>query len=116
MKPCGRMDLQFKIGMGHKIYPVLFDEAVFIDKSVVDYQVKITKDGYKDLLTFDVEAEHPSDELAERIVSAVSNIMEVKEGIEEDLVSVPKISFVDVGTMQYAVKAKKIIDLRDNKD
>ena len=116
MKPCGRMDLQFKIGMGHKIYPVLFDEAVFIDKSVVDYQVKITKDGYKDLLTFDVEAEHPSDELAERIVSAVSNIMEVKEGIEEDLVSVPKISFVNVGTMQYAVKAKKIIDLRDNKD
>ena len=49
-------------------------------------------------------------------MSAVSNIMEVKEGIEEDLVSVPKISFVNVGTMQYAVKAKKIIDLRDNKD
>ncbi len=116
MKPCGRMDLQFKIGMGHKIYPVLFDEAVFIDKSVVDYQVKITKDGYKDLLTFDIEAEHPSDELAERIISAVSNIMEVSEGIEEDLVATPKVSFVDVGTMQYAVKAKKIIDLRDNKD
>ena len=116
MKPCGRMDLQFKIGMGHKIYPVLFDEAVFIDKSVVDYQVKITKDGYKDLLTFDIEAEHPSDDLADRIVSAVSNIMEVIEGIEEDLVSTPKISFVDVGTMQYAVKAKKIIDLRDNQD
>ena len=116
MKPSGRMDLQFKIGMGHKIYPVLFDEAVFIDKSVVDYQVTITKEGFRDLLTFDIETASPSDELAEKIIKAVSEIMEISEGIEEDLVAAPKVNFVDVGTMQYAVKAKKIIDRRETYD
>ncbi len=116
MKPSGRMDLQFKIGMGHKIYPVLFDEAVFIDKSVVDYQVTITKEGFRDLLTFDIETASPSDELSEKIIKAVSEIMEISEGIEEDLVVAPKVNFVDVGTMQYAVKAKKIIDRRENYD
>ena len=73
-KPSGRMDLQFKIGMGRKIYPVLFDEAVFIDQSVIDYQVKITKEGYKDVLTFEVETKEPSDELKGRLIDSISHI------------------------------------------
>lgn len=111
-KPSGRMDLQFKVGMGYKIYPVLFDEAVFSDKSVVDYQLKITKEGYKDVLTFEVESTEQSDEVKERIIAAVSDIMEVKDGMNEDLIDTPRVEFVDIGSMEYAVKAKKIIDLR----
>ena len=115
-KPSGRMDLQFKIGMGRKVYPVLFDEAVFIDSSVIDYQIRITKEGYKDVLNFEVEAKEPSEDLKQRIIDSVSHIMEVEDGINEDLVDVPRVEFVDIGTMEYAVKAKKILDLRDNFD
>ena len=116
MKPSGRMDLQFKIGMGRKVYPVLFDEALFTDTSVVDYQVKITKEGYKDVLTFEVETSSPSEGLRDAIISRVSSIMEVEQGIEEDLVDTPRVEFVDIGTMEYSVKAKKIVDLRENFD
>ncbi len=116
VKPSGRMDLQFKIGMGHKVYPVLFDEALFEDKSVLDYQVKITKEGYKDVLTFEVETDNKTDELKNKIVSSVSKIMEVEQGLEEDLVDIPRIVFKDIGSVDYAVKAKKIIDLRENFD
>ena len=115
-KPSGRMDLQFKIGMGRKVYPVLFDEAVFIDPTVIDYQVKITKEGYKDVLTFEVESKQPSEELKNRIVESVSRIMEIDDGIQEDLVDIPRVEFIDIGTMEYSIKAKKIIDLRESYD
>ena len=115
-KPSGRMDLQFKIGMGRKIYPVLFDEAVFIDQSVIDYQVKITKEGYKDVLTFEVESKEPSDGLKDRLVDSVSHIMEIEDAMNEDLLDTPRVEFVDIGTMEYTIKAKKIVDLRENYD
>ena len=115
-KPSGRMDLQFKIGMGRKIYPVLFDESVFIDKSVIDYQVSITKDGYKDVLTFEVEAKEPSDELKQKLIESISHIMEIEDAMNEDLLDTPRIEFVEVGTMEYKAKAKKIVDLRENFD
>jgi len=116
VKPSGRMDLQFKIGMGHKIYPVLFDEALFIDKAVMDYQVTITKNGYRDLLTFEVETDKGTEELRKKLKDSVSSVLEVSEGISEDLVDAPEIVFVPVGSMEYSVKAKKIIDKRENFD
>lgn len=114
VKPYGRMDLQFKIGMGHKVYPVLFDEALFKDHAIVDYQLNITKEGYKDVLTFNVESRDESDAVRQTIIDAVSAIMEVAEGIEEDLVDTPRVEYVEIGSMEYAPKAKKIIDLRGN--
>ena len=116
VKPSGRMDLQFKIGMGHKIYPVLFDEAVFIDKNVMDYQVRITREGYKDVLTFEVETQNGTEDLRKRLIDSISSIMEVSDGIAEDLVDIPRIEFVGADSMEYAVKAKKIIDMRENFD
>lgn len=111
-KPAGRMDLQFKVGMGYKIYPVLFDEAIFKDPAVVDYQVKITKEGFKDVLTFEVESTVQSDALKELIITSVSEIMEISDGIKEDLIDTPRVEFIEIGSMEYSAKAKKIIDLR----
>lgn len=111
-KPGGRMDLQIKVGMGYKIYPLLFDEAVFIDPDVLDYVVNITKPGYKDVLTVQVEVASQSEELRKKLVDSVSSIMEIRDGIEDDLIDIPVIEFIEQGTMEYAVKAKKIKDLR----
>ena len=112
MKPISRMDLQFKIGNGHKVYPVLFDEAVFIAPEVVDYHMDITREGYKDVLTFVVETDAPSDDLAHSIVKSVSSLMQVEDGLNEDLVAEPRVTFTEPNH-GYAVKVKKIRDLRD---
>ena len=111
-KPSGRMDMQFKIGMGYKIYPVLFDEALFKDPAVVDYQVRITKEGFRDILIFEVESADGNEALAKRIIDSLMEIMELKDGIAEDLVGIPRVEFRDVGTMEYSAKAKKIVDMR----
>jgi phenylacetate-CoA ligase len=116
LKPCGRMDLQFKVGMGYKIFPLMFDEALFSNRNVVDYQMTITKEGFKDILTFEVESKDRSDGVRDSIIDAVSKIMEIEDGIKEDLIDRPRVTFNDIGSMEYSAKAKKIVDLRENFD
>ncbi len=115
VKPSGRMDLQFKIGNGHKVYPVLFDEAVFVNTDVIDYHADITREDYRDVLTFEVETDKPSDELAQMIVKSVSSIMEIEDGMNEDLVAEPRVKFTEPNH-DYAIKVKKLRDLRENYD
>ena len=116
VKPSGRLDLQTKVGMGYKVYPVLFDEAIFIDPVVLDYVLYISKEGYKDILTFEIETKNPSEDLEKRIVDSVSSIMEISDGIQDDLIAIPRVKFVSSGSDEYKVKAKKIVDLRENFD
>ncbi|MBP5394423.1 MAG: phenylacetate--CoA ligase family protein [Candidatus Methanomethylophilaceae archaeon] len=116
VKPSGRMDLQFKIGYGHKVFPVMFDEVLFAIKDVIDYRAEITLEGYHDVLTFYVETDNPGKELEKQIVDAVSSIMAISDGLEEDLVAVPRVKFVDPEDDDYKGKTKKITDLRENYD
>jgi phenylacetate-CoA ligase len=116
LKPRGRMDMQFKTGMGYKVFPLLFDEAIFSNKNVVDYQMTITKEGFRDVLTFDIESREQSDDVRNAVIEAVSGIAEIGDGIREDLIDVPRVRFVDIGSMEYSAKAKKIVDLRENFD
>ncbi|MBO6084445.1 MAG: hypothetical protein J6O90_05140, partial [Candidatus Methanomethylophilaceae archaeon] len=91
----------------------LFDEAVFVSQGVIDYHLDISREGYRDVLTFEVETDNPSDELADSIIKAVSSIMAIEDGLSEDLVAVPRVKFVGPMHEEYAVKPKKIIDLRE---
>ena len=116
VKPSGRIDLQFKIGYGHKVFPVMFDEAVFVSKDVIDYHVEITMEDYRDVLTFFIETDNPSEALEKQIIDSVSAIMEVSDGMEEDLVATPRVVFIAADNDDYKVKPKKIVDLRENYD
>ena len=116
VKPSGRLDLQTKVGMGYKVYPVLFDEAIFVDAAVLDYTLYISKEGYKDVLTFEIETKKPSEELERKIVESVSSIMEIADGMEDDLIDAPRVRFIESESDEYKVKAKKIVDLRENFD
>ncbi|MCL2143632.1 MAG: AMP-binding protein [Methanomassiliicoccaceae archaeon] len=112
-KPHGRTDLQFKVGMGYKIYPLMFDDILFSFPEVVDYRLSITKGSFKDILTFSVESTDRSDGFAKKIVSSVSEIMEIADGIADDLIGTPIVDFVDIGSIKYSsAKAVKIIDMR----
>ena len=116
VKPSGRMDLQFKIGYGHKVFPVMFDEVIFANKDVIDYRAEITSEGYRDVLTFYIETDVPGKDLEKGIVDSVSSLMAISDGLEEDLVAVPRVVFVDPEDDDYKGKTKKLTDLRDNYD
>jgi phenylacetate-CoA ligase len=116
IKPSGRMDMQFKVGMGYKIFPLLFDEALFENKDVIDYQMVITKEGFKDVLTFEIESKEQNDDVRNSVIRSVSAIMEIADGISDELIDTPRVVFKDIGSMEYSAKAKKIADLRENFD
>lgn len=111
MKPSGRMDMMTKVGLGQKVYPLLFDEVVLSFPGVLGYQLLIDKEDYQDKLTFMVESQNQSEELAEDIAAAVSEIMEIKIGLEEELILPPLVEFTDVQE-DYVSKAKVIVDRR----
>jgi hypothetical protein len=48
------------------------------------------------------------------VIGAVSRIMEIEDGIKEDLIDIPRVVFIEIGKMEYSAKAKKIVDLREN--
>ncbi len=115
-KPGGRLDLMTKIGLGQKVYPLLFDEALLRFPEVVSYQVLIDRDDYKDTLTFCVEANEGDGVLEEKILDAVLSISEVEDGMKEELLQTPKVRFREPGSKDYVSKAKVIVDRRQNYD
>ena len=111
MKPAGRMDMMTKVGLGQKVYPLLFDEALLSFPEVISYQLLIDKEGFQDKLTFLVESRDRSENLRDSICKAVEAILEVKMGMEEELIMAPIVEFRDVQT-DYVAKGKVILDRR----
>jgi len=54
--------------------------------------------------------------LERKIVESVSSIMEIADGMEDDLIDMPRVRFIESESDEYKVKAKKIVDLRENFD
>ena len=59
-----------------------------------------------------MESAAVSDDLAERLITAVSEIQEIKDGIADDLIDTPRVTFA-ASDKKYGPKARKIMDLRD---
>ena len=72
----------------------------------------ITREGFRDVLTFEVESKEQSDDVRNSIINSVSAVMEIEDGIKEDLIAVPRVKFIDIGSIEYSAKANKINDLR----
>lgn len=109
----GRLDMMRKIGMGEKIFPMLFDEALLSVSGVVNYVVFIERSGFRDRLRFRVEFIGDKEEGRRKILDAVMNIPEIKTSIESDLLEVPIVEMVDNGSLEFAPKTMSIIDLRN---
>ncbi|MBO7205383.1 MAG: hypothetical protein J6V08_03080, partial [Candidatus Methanomethylophilaceae archaeon] len=65
---------------------------------------------------FEIETKNPSEDLEKRIIDSVSSIMEISDGMQDDLIAAPRVKFVCSESDEYKVKAKKIVDLRENFD
>lgn len=108
----GRLDMMRKIGMGEKIFPLMFDEAILSVSNVVNYVVYIEKSGYRDRLRFEVELIGDKEQGKKNIRDAVVQIPEIKSGIENDLLEEPIVEIVESGTLSFVPKMMSIVDLR----
>jgi len=112
-KIMGRLDMQTKIGLGEKVYPLLFDEAILSVSGVVGYSTRIEKSGFRDKLIFTVEYSGDKEEAARRIREAILSLDEIKAGLENDLLEPPVVEILDPGAIEYVPKSQLIVDSRE---
>lgn len=112
----GRRDMQTKIGLGDKIYPALFDEAVMGVRGVLGYQLLIDRVGYKDRLLFKVEFLGDQEEGRRRVEEALHKVDEIILGLDNDLIEGPFVEMIAANSVAYVPKTRTIIDLRPQYD
>jgi len=113
----GRVDDMTFLGTGENVFPKQFDQALLHFEDVLDYQLIIGKDGYKDTLHFKVETDSPSETLKTRMMDKLEKaVPTLKYDINSSkTITEPIIEFVKPGelTRHNPIKAKRVIDKRE---
>lgn len=112
----GRLDAQTKIGYGQKIFPALFDEVLLAVPGVLSYKLTLTHEGYKDKLKFVLEYKGDEEEGHRQVEAALMSLDEIKDALDNDLIEIPEVSFIEAGSIEFVPKSKAIVDLRENYD
>lgn len=114
-KPKGRRDAATKIGLGDRIFPVLFDEAIMNVKGVLNYQLVIDKPSFRDRLHFTVE--YNGNEMVGRdaVMAAILELEPIKIGLENDLLEPVEVEIKEV-SKEFSPKMKPIVDRRQSYD
>ncbi len=108
----GRADNMVTLGGGYNVYPDEFDRAILGVPGVVDYQLVIEKDGYKDVLKLDVETTLRDEELKETMTRALRKINNILKG--RDLLSFGRFRSVPFGSLSEGrTKTVRIVDKRN---
>lgn len=112
----GRMDMQSKVGLGDKVYPYLFDEAVLKVQGVLGYTAAIESSGYRDVLRFRVEYTGDPAEGKRLVEESLLSLDEVKAGMENDLLEAPSVEVVPPDQAHWVPKTRTLVDRRKRFD
>ena len=115
-KITGRMDMQSKVGLGDKVYPHLFDEAVLKVQGVLGYQAVIETSGYKDLIRFRVEYKGDPKEGRRLVEESLLSLDEFKAGMENDLLEPPLVEMTPPDQEHWVPKSLTLVDKRKRFD
>jgi phenylacetate-coenzyme A ligase PaaK-like adenylate-forming protein len=107
-----RLESVVRIG-GDEIYPAMFDEALYTIPDIVGYEVSVSKDGFKDKLTFQVEIARKGAVVEELVREMILRVPPVQKNIKMGKMTTPEIQLVTPGSLQNGNRAKKLIkDIR----
>lgn len=104
-----RKDSLVKLASGAEIYPAMFDDALYGIPDIIDYQSSLIREGDKERLVFNVELTGKWATAEEEITKAVLNIPLIRNNVEVNLMTEPKIELMDQGMLKRKGRAKKLI-------
>lgn len=104
-----RVESITRIGEGDELYPALFDDVIYSIPSVIDYQVILTKEGGRDVITCKVEVTRKDPKVQEKIVEAMLNIHSVWKSVKVDMMAEIRIELVSFGELKRKGRAKRLI-------
>lgn len=111
----GRSDDLIPIGAGDNLFTRMFDEAIFSIPEILEYQVIFDKKDGKDLITIIAESNVIDDKIKKKIVDAVLNMPEIKNGVEQSkTVEMPVAKLVKPNTFdRNSIKTRRLVDKRN---
>ncbi|NIA07931.1 MAG: AMP-binding protein [Actinobacteria bacterium] len=110
----GRIDDMLIIGAGHNLYPDEVDRAVFSIPGIIDYQLVVEKDTFKDVMLLTVEANGAQDNLRASLLKELLAVESINTpcNLSGNVVLAP-IEIVAPGTLTRGrPKSIRIIDKR----
>jgi len=111
----GRSDDLIPIGTGDNLFTKMFDEAIFSIPEIQEYQVIFDKKDGKDLITVIAESNVINDSIRKKIVDALMNMPEIKNGITKSkTVAQPIAKLVKPNTFdRNSIKTRRLQDNRN---
>jgi phenylacetate-coenzyme A ligase PaaK-like adenylate-forming protein len=97
-----------KIG-NDEIYPSIFDEVLFSIPDIIDYQVTLSKERNKDILTFKVEVVDKGDKIQKAITEKLLSHPIIVKNLRAEILELAPIELVDQGNLTRINRAKKLI-------
>jgi phenylacetate-CoA ligase len=115
----GRNDHKIFLGTGESFYPEFFDRVTAAIPEIIEYQVVIDKDGYRDSLLLMIETQSPSAEFAKRIVDRLYEEIPAlhNEIFVSKTVSDVQVEFLRPGvlTQDNQMKLQRLVDKRQER-
>lgn len=111
----GRSDDMLPIGAGDNIFTRMFDEIVFSQPTVVEYQAIFERKDGRDQITLIVETSAITNSLREKIFNGLMELPEINNGVHiSHTVAPPVVQLVKPNTLdRNSIKAKRLIDKRN---
>ncbi len=97
------------IGDGDEMYPSLFDDVLFEIPGLMDYQVTVSRQEYKDRLDFRIEMTPNCIDRIPEINSRLLSEPIISKNVASGKMLEPGIEVVPFGTLRSASRAKKMI-------
>jgi phenylacetate-CoA ligase len=104
-----RLEAIVKLPDGAEVYPALFDDLLFEIPGVVDYRVRIIRQGNKDRMDFQIEVARESEHVPDTIRRRLLDDPVIAGNLEAATMHPPHMEIVPMGTLLRIDRAKKMI-------
>lgn len=111
----GRTDDMLPIGAGDNIFTRMFDDIVFSQPTVIEYQAIFERKDGKDHITIIVETSSVTKALRDKIFTGLMQLPEIDNGVNiSHTVAPPIVELVKPNTLdRNSIKQKRLIDKRN---
>ena len=111
----GRTDDMAKVGTGEFIFPNMFDQVILNLEGILDYQIVLEKEGFKDKIIVKAEADEKTERMKQKLFDALLQVSPIARDVEvTQTIATPEVVLLKPGTLKKAseIKVRKIIDRR----
>jgi phenylacetate-CoA ligase len=104
-----RLEAMVEVGDRVKLYPSYFDELLFADPNVIDFQVVVGKEGMQESILVKIEAIQSDEQAAEAIRQRMLADRLIAEIVQGEQAAKLEIEFVSPGELLNLSRAKRLI-------